>query len=107
MRRLRSSCARSRHCGRRREAKREQERLLQEAREQSEGAAKLVAERAQVIYQRKQQQAQIQEKLAQVEEKVKTANANLAGFKKDGKNGFSGEDRVKIKGELEFFSWKT
>src|SRR4051812_45259090 len=46
-------------------------RSLQELREKSEAAAKLVSERAQAIQQRKQLREQIREKLARVEDQVK------------------------------------
>ncbi len=72
-------------------------KILQDARARSEVAAKLVAERAQSIHQRKQHQNEIREKLARVEENVKAANANLAGFEKEGESGFTDEERSKIK----------
>jgi len=75
-------------------------RLLHDLREQSEVAAKRVAERAQTIVQRRQQQNQIREKLNQVEEKVQAANVELTGFRKEGKE-FSVGERARIGEQLE------
>ena len=76
-------------------------KVLDEARARSEGAARLVAERAQLIRQRKQEQDQIREKLDQVERNVKAANANLASFRKDGKSEFTSGEKLQIKAGLE------
>jgi chromosome segregation ATPase len=73
-------------------------KYLQEAREQSEIAAKTVSERAQLVLQRKQQQNQTREKLNQLEEKVKGANASLSGFKKE---NFSESEKRELRAELE------
>jgi predicted nucleic acid-binding Zn-ribbon protein len=74
---------------------------LEEARDRSEAAAKLVAERARHIEERTLRQNQIQEKLKQVEEKVKTANAQLAESRKQGKPEFLAEEKTEIMSQLE------
>src|SRR5579864_7887089 len=79
-------------------------RSLQEARERSEAAAKLVAERAQLIQQRKQEQNQVQEKLTQLEEEVKAANASLAGLRKRDNGGYSDEEKLQIRAQLELLN---
>jgi len=76
-------------------------KALEEVRARSEAAAKLVAERAEVIGQRKLEQKQLRDQLAQVEQKVNAANAGLAGSKRNGKGEITDEERVKIKGRLE------
>src|SRR4051812_29981594 len=49
-------------------------RILQEARDKSEGAIQLVAERAELIRQRKQRQKEVREQLSQVEQNVRATN---------------------------------
>jgi chromosome segregation ATPase len=72
---------------------------LQEAREKSEAATKLVAERALLIQKRKQEQGDIRERLSVVEREVKAANENIArSFKKDG--GVGKDDQPRLKAEL-------
>lgn len=79
-------------------------RALQEAQMQSEGAAKQVADRAQLIAQRKKQQNEMRRQLTQVEEEVAAANAGLGGFKKDGRSEFSAEEKAQIKSQLELLN---
>jgi hypothetical protein len=78
-------------------------KFLQEVRDQSEAATKVVAERAEVIRQRKEHQNQIQDKLNQITQSLKEANASLSGFRKEGKTEFSAEEKVQIKAQLERF----
>lgn len=74
---------------------------LQLAREQSEGATKLVADRAQLIQRRKQEQGEIRAQLSRVEQDVKAANENISkSFKKDGGGKLNGEERARLKAEL-------
>lgn len=73
---------------------------LQNVREQSEIAAKSVAERSEDIRRRREEQNQIREKLNEVERNVVSANATLATFKKEGKTIFSDDEKTEIKTHL-------
>jgi hypothetical protein len=74
---------------------------LQEARERSEIAAQRVGERAELIRQKKNQQAELRQQLMAVEEKVKTVNAGLVGFRKEGGAEYSDDDKLRMRQELE------
>ncbi len=76
-------------------------KCLLEARERSEAAIQVVGERAQLVQQRRQKQDQLDQRLRQVEEEVKTVNASLAGFKRQGKNELSEEEKRQITADLE------
>jgi len=74
---------------------------LQTAREKSEAAATLVAERAQEIRERKEQQHQLREKLAEVEHQVKDINIGLAGYRTQKNLEPSDDDKRQIVAHLE------
>lgn len=76
-------------------------KVLMEANQQSEAAAKLVADRAQLIRQRKELQNQIREKLNQVEQNVAAASTRLGGLRKEGNVEFSNDEKFQIKAEFE------
>lgn len=59
-------------------------RLLQDVREQSESAARVVAERSQAILERKQAQQRVREELGQIERSVKGINEDLSAFRNAG-----------------------
>jgi hypothetical protein len=76
-------------------------RILQDARDRSEAAAKLVAERAPMVQERRQQQNLVQEKLLQLEQQVKEVNASFTGFKNRGQIGSAQEEKGHLRTELE------
>ena len=76
-------------------------KCLQEARERSEVAAKAVSERAELIRGRKDKQDQMRAQLELVGDNVRAVNASLAGFRKEGRTEFSGEEKRQLKSELE------
>ncbi len=73
---------------------------MQEARDKADAAARIVAERAQLIQQRRQREDELQKKLAQIQEDVKTVGAGLTGFGKL-KGELSEDDKRRIAAELE------
>lgn len=75
--------------------------VLQEARAQSEAAAKAVMERAEVIGRRKREQRGLREELSRVEQAVAAVNAGLAAAGKNGKSESAGERNLRIRAELE------
>lgn len=74
---------------------------LQEAREKSEAAAKIVAERAVLVQQRKEEQARLQEKLGALGEKVKRVSETLAAFRRPVGEPFTAAEKSDMTARLE------
>ena len=74
---------------------------LQEARDQSEAATKIVVERAQLVKQRRERQDELEQRLSKVKDEVKAAGEGLAAFSKPTKGEPSAEDKARIAQELE------
>ncbi len=73
---------------------------LQEAQVQAEAAAKLVAERAQLIQTRRRRQDELHEKLSRLKEDVGATGAALAGLGQSAQGAPSEDDKRRIASEL-------
>ena len=75
-------------------------KALETARERSEGAAKVVSERALLLQQRQEVQNQMQEKFSQLGTRVQKVSSTLASFKKPAGNDFSDEEKKQMPEQL-------
>jgi uncharacterized phage infection (PIP) family protein YhgE len=75
-------------------------KVLETSRERSEGAARIVSERAVLMQQRKQAQDQMQEKFGQLGVRVQKVSATIASFKKPTGACFSEEEKKQIPEQL-------